>query len=313
MNAPRVSRPTSWLPAILVPALALAAAASWLVGCKGAGSRLLDQGLNVAADVLDAGGQSEAATGLRVARLGLRSFRDIQTDQEHYIGRSVCAQVLANPAFRVSRNPSLSAYVSAIGQTVALGAESVRETYQGYRFVLLDSPSINAFAAPGGYVFITEGAVRETRNEDELAGILAHEVAHVHLKHGLQAIRESNLTEAGQLLLQEVQRRDQGKLTKVFNASVGDITQTLLHGGFSRKQESEADQVGATFLAEVGYAPQALIEFLQRVNFDGGGFADEHPSASQRVDALRKTVSPGPASATPGFEARRRRHARSAR
>jgi len=296
----------------------LVAALGGLVACQGGrAQRFLDSGLATAADVFEAGGRSDVAKALRGSRLALRSFRDINVDQEHYIGRSVCAEVLANPSFRVSDDRARAAYVSSIGQSVAMGADSVRVTYQGYRFVLLDSPTINAFALPGGYVFVTEGAVNATRNEDELAGILAHEVAHVHLKHGLQAIRESNLVAAGEILFQELEeeiaKRDQKRLTSVFGDSVTDVASAAVHGGFSREQEREADVWGARFLSEVGYAPQALADLLQRSDFDGGGFAAEHPSGAERARNLRSRVGAAAASDAPGYEARRQRHERALR
>src|SRR6185369_677645 len=122
-------------------------------------------------------------------------------------------------------------YVSNVGQAIALGAPSVAMPYQGYRFVVLESPTVNAVSVPGGYVFVTTGAVLAARDEEELAGVLAHEIAHVSLKHGLTAIKQSNLMEAGKILASEAAKQSGIQMVRVFGASVSDVFATAVTNG----------------------------------------------------------------------------------
>jgi predicted Zn-dependent protease len=263
-------------------ALALGVSELSLVGCEA-----VDQTLASAADAFERQGDTRTANLLRAGRHTLRGFRDVTIDQEHYIGRSVSAEVLANPKFKLSTDRRMQNYVSSVGQAVALGAADVRATYQGYRFVLLDSPTINAFASPGGYVFITEGAVRAATSEEELAGVLAHEIGHVHAKHGLQAIKNSNFAEATKIGLGEVLKGEKvEQMNKVFGDSIQNVVVSAVENGYSQEQENEADELGAKFAKQAGYSYRGLISYLERADFDGGGFKDDHPSAADRVSAL---------------------------
>jgi len=223
--------------------------------------------------------------------LVLQSVGDIDPDQEYFIGRAVAADILAHPDRALSRRQALQGYVSDVGQAIALGAPSVELPYQGFRFAVLESRTVNAVAAPSGYVFVTTGAVDAARNEDELAALLAHEIAHVQLRHGLAAIRQSNLIEAGKLLAKETVGTGPAQFTQVFGASVADVVGTAVTNGYSRAQESEADRLAVQFLAEAGYSPRALTDILARVDFDGGGFRSDHPSAADRVATLTPLVA----------------------
>ncbi len=277
-----------------------------LVGCA-AMEEVAKVGGDMATQVGYGQQTQQALAAVHAGGLVLRSFADINPDQEYYIGRSVCAEVLANPSFTVSKNQAVQDYVANVGQAIALGAPSIAAPYQGYRFTVLDSKTVNAFAAPAGYVFITSGAVAATRDEEQLAGILAHEIAHVQLKHGLKAIKQSNLVEAGKIIGGEATKQSSVRLVAVFGDSVRDVVGTVVTNGFSREQETEADKVAVTLLREAGYSPQGLVDFLGRVNFDGGGFRSDHPSAADRVAALTPLVGSQPGSPR-GVERRTTRH-----
>ena len=123
----------------------------------------------------------------------VKSFQDITPEQEYCIGRSVGAVLIESypPFDHVASNE----YVNIVGRSVAYASERP-VTFGGYHFLILDSNEINGLAAPGGLIFITRGLLKLARNEDEFAAILAHEIAHVELKHGLQAIQKSRITNA---------------------------------------------------------------------------------------------------------------------
>lgn len=285
-------------------ALALALA---LAGCS-----TVDQALEVGKGVTPFGSVlSQAQSGLRAGSRVVRAAAPIDARQEHFIGRAVSAEILARPGMEVAGDRSVPAYVSNVGQALVLASPNVGETYQGYRFVLLDSPSANAISTPGGYVFVTRGLLALARSEDELAAALAHEVAHVHLGHGLAAIRQSNLTEAAKILGTEAAHEMGGELAGLFGSSVQDVVAEVFTKGFSREQESAADALAVRILADAGYSPGALATLLERANFDGGGFRSDHPSAGDRVAAVRAATGGLPAAR--GVEVRTARFEKSLR
>jgi predicted Zn-dependent protease len=222
-----------------------------------------------------------------------KSFEDLDPSEEHYIGRAVAAQVVAQPEYALSSNEALTDYVNRVGNAIVLNCEAVRHTFIGYHFAVLDTDEINAFAAPGGTIFVTRGLIRRTLNEDELAGVLAHEIAHVSHRHGLGAIKNSNLVAAFQYLASGTSKAtmDQetlGKLTGVFDDSIKDITSSLIKNGYGRDKEYEADKSGAAFAAAAGYQQGALREFIQRLGAEGGsgGVFATHPAPAERLQQL---------------------------
>src|SRR5262245_61776321 len=127
------------------------------------------------------------------------SMRDYSPAEEHYIGRSVAAQILSQ--YSVHGDRSLQEYVNLVGLSV-LAAPEPRKTLTGYHFIVLEGQEVQAVSTPGGFVFLTEGAVRKAKDEDELAAVLAHEVAHVSLNHGIGAIKAATRKKSFGLLAQ---------------------------------------------------------------------------------------------------------------
>ena len=219
-----------------------------------------------------------------------KSFQDLDPSEEHYIGRSVAAEILALPQYPLADGETQLAYVERVGQALATLNDGVRRPFLDYRFGILATDEQNAFACPGGLILVTRGLLAATESEDELAAVLAHEIAHVTLRHGVAAIRQANLTAAfgylgagaAQATLDE---EDLEKLTDVFDDSVGDIVNTMVTSGYSREAELAADELGREFLAGAGYDPQALARVLGRMHGQGGMLAT-HPAPKERVEAL---------------------------
>ncbi len=115
-------------------------------------------------------------------------------EQEHYLGRAIAAAILDK--YGLYKDPSANRYVTLVGQTVAAHSD-LPQTFGGYRFLILDSDEVNALAAPGGIIFITRGMLRACENEDQLAAVLAHEVAHVQARHGVELIKDSRWKKFG--------------------------------------------------------------------------------------------------------------------
>lgn len=227
-----------------------------------------------------------------------KSFQDLDPSEEHYIGRSVAAQILVMPEYPLADVSKadieqLDAYVNRVGQGLSIACDEVRQTFNGYRFGVLESKEINAFAAPGGTIFVTRGLIERTQSEDELAAVLAHEIAHVTLRHGLAAIQKGNLIEAFKYLGQGAAQAtldDQQlqEVTGLFDDSVQDVVASLVKNGFSKEAEYEADALGQRIAAAAGYDSSSLRRFLQRLGKDGGsgGLMSTHPAPADRLENL---------------------------
>lgn len=232
----------------------------------------------------DVGKVTQAAKQLR------SGFSDISESEEYYIGRAVAAQILGR--YKKLDDAKLDRYAQEVLQTVAAASDRPA-TYKGYHVQVLDSDEVNAFAAPGGFVFVTKGMMSLAKNEDELGCVLAHEVAHVSKKHGLKTIQTSRLTSAFALLGGEAAKRyspDQvAKLTQAFEGAIDDVVNKLVLNGYSRDKEYEADKFAAQYARAAGYDPRALEAFLTRMDkasSSHGGVFKTHPAAAKRVSEL---------------------------
>jgi len=220
---------------------------------------------------------------------------DITPEQEYYIGRAVAANILKTyTLYRGS--PALTAYLNRICNAIVINSP-VPDIYNGYHVALLDSQEINAFATSGGHIFITRGLVSSAKSEDALAGVIAHEIAHIQLQHSIRAIKTSRITQAlmvtGVSVAGVVTGYDVNEMTSIFNESVGDIMGTLVNSGYSQAQEFEADAKAMSLLAGAGYNPSGLIEMLkelEKTQKGSSGFNKTHPSPETRRAAAEKVL-----------------------
>lgn len=241
------------------------------------------------------GDLGKVVDSVKTVKKVIKSFEDISPEQEYYIGRAVGASVAGK--YSVYDNQKATMYINTLGQTLAQASDRP-ETFGGYHFLILDSDEINAFAAPGGLIFITRGMLRCTANEDAVAAVLAHEIGHVQLQHGLQSIKKSRFSSmATELTLDALQSKTGGAaamLTGVFQDSINDITTTMITNGYSRKYEKAADKAAVETLKRVGYDPNGLIDMLkvmeERLNPKGKDFAKTHPSPASRIKDVQKTI-----------------------
>ena len=230
---------------------------------------------------------------VRSANRARKGFQDLDPSEEHFIGRSVAAQILAMPAYQVADDAKLTAYVERIGHGLVATNDKVRRPFLDYRFAVLATDEVNAFACPGGLILVSRGLIAKTTSEDELAAILAHEIAHVTLRHGVAAIQKANLAQAFTYLVggaaqAAMTQEDLDKLTNLFDGSIDDIVQTLITNGYSRESEAEADALGREFLATTGYDPQGLERVLHHMEGEGGhgGMFATHPAPKDRIASL---------------------------
>ncbi len=233
----------------------------------------------------------------RMAKQTAKAVRPMTEQEEYYVGRAVAATILGQ--YRLYSNERLTAYVNAIGQTLALTSDRP-STFGGYHFAILDTEEVNALACPGGIIFITRGMLQKAKNEEDLAAILAHEVGHVNHRDGLASIQKSRWVEAVSILGAETARKlggaETAKLVSLFQGSVDDVTKTLLVNGYSREQETEADLSALIFLNRLGYNAYALIDSLEKMAREqtGGsnrGIFATHPGMNQRLSAAKSVLS----------------------
>ena len=255
----------------------------------------------IGAGTLQAFGVIDARTANALAKSGVaweRAFEEITPEQEYYIGRAVAASILTT--YRLETNmPEMTAYLNKI--CMALVVNSARpEIFNGYSVAILATDEINAFATPGGHIFLTRGLIELAPSEDALAAVIAHELAHIQLEHGLLAIRNNRRTQAGMQTVFSVGAAAAGsaeldQIVGIFGESVNVVVESLVTNGFSRRQEEDADSLAMALMALAGYEPSALIEMLQVLEKHQagrpGGFNRTHPTPAQRIANAQRTVN----------------------
>lgn len=202
----------------------------------------------------------------------------ITPEDEVAIGQAIMDEMLEQtPAYP---DAGVQAYVKRVGDQLAIQS---RAPYR-FTFTVIDSNEVNAFAAPGGFVFVTTGALRLMTTESQLAGVLGHEVAHVAKRHGIEAIKKSMLAQG----LAQAVLGDQGSLVQ----AAANIGTNLILKGFDRGAESESDDFGSQYAAAAGYDPRGIEEFLTTLGQHAGETpiwlmpVASHPRSDDRVKSL---------------------------
>lgn len=277
-------------PRTLLALAALALAALILCGCRN--PEALSQALgSFGVNVGGAPVGDYAASAVKGVTAVAHAAEDFNPQQEYYIGRAVGAMLLAK--YHPYNNAAANAYVNEVGQSLAMFSD-MPQTYGGYHFLVLDSAEINAFAAPGGLIFITRGMLRCCSGENALAAVLAHEIGHVQNKDALRAIKRARTTEALAIIGGEAVKHVGGgqlsQLSSIFADSIGDIMTTMVNNGYSRTLEYQADKTAVAILTRTGYNPAGLPDMLaemqKRLTPGGADFAKTHPAPADRISEL---------------------------
>lgn len=254
-----------------------------LTGC----SLLNAAGLNVDSDQVQ-GALVKGAVKATAAQL------PIGPEEELAYGGAIAVQIMQKYG-GLDGTAARATYVQTVGQAVA--AYSTRPELD-YHFAVLNSDAVQALSAPGGYVFVTRGALLKMRNESELAGVLAHEIGHIAAKHALGIIQNVKSRQA-----MTDAAADAWKGAAAFSGVIGKFLDDYLEKGLPQETEFEADQLGTQNLARVGWAPGGLRDFLQvlaslEAQSANDAFYKTHPKTADRVaklDALVATLGTGEA------------------
>lgn len=225
---------------------------------------------------------------------------NIDEEQEIQFGENMSAVLLgARPLYD---NKVINIYVNQIG--LWLASNSTRPDFP-WHFGVINSSSINAFAAPGGYVFITSAMLKQLSNEAQLAAVLAHEIIHVVEQHHLNAIKEGAMRDAlteSLFVSVDAYQTNTGANSKqreykAWTKQISGAAQDLYSKGLNRDDEFQADQQGIQLLARAGYDPFAFITNLQMLNAiaaDDSSLAllyKTHPTPEQRLTALANQLN----------------------
>jgi len=217
-----------------------------------------------------------------------KATTDVDAKEEIEIGGDMAARLLG--AAPLVADEALQRYVNNVGRWLA--AQTERPGLP-WRFGVLDAPQLNAFATPGGYIFVTRGLVARMHNEAELAGVLAHEIAHVLRKHHLKAIQKTAQLELANTVLGSFSRADDTSNRREKMLAAGS---ELFARGLDKDDELEADRLGVVIAARGGYDAYglpAVLQTLQAMNPADSGLAlmfKTHPAPAERLGALEKML-----------------------
>src|SRR2546426_4722026 len=246
-------------------------------------------GLGKIKDKLDAG-KSKAKPVSDRAERAVKNFQEWTPQEEQEIGEATAAKMIA--MFGVIETPALVRYVNLVGQAVAQNAP--RQV--PYRFAILDSDIVGAFALPGGFIFITKTAIEGMTNEAQLAGALGHEVIHVSERHLESEIRgKKNSTWA----IEEAKVKTSGQTPDFLRNRADALLRDMFNTRLSRDKEDGADERGTLLAAQAGYAASGLQEFLRtlaEVNSKPGTqrafgqLLSTHPPFDERIARLTPVV-----------------------
>lgn len=237
--------------------------------------------------------------GLAIAKKA-QEVRDLQmTDaEEQELGKQVSEKIRTR--YGVVQDPAVHKYVSLVGTVLA---QASSRPNLPWTFIVLDTDGVNAFAAPGGYVHITKGALALMKDEAQLATVLGHEITHVTAKHTVRAIQK---TKAVQMGASETLSNSSALMEKAVNATY----QNIVDKGFGRDDENESDETGVVLANKVGYAPTGLTAFLTALKDrnkdkkEKSGLFASHPQMQERIDRITRQIAAQKLTATATVQAR---------
>lgn len=194
----------------------------------------------------------------------------------------------------LSSNQQKQALVDEIGNRLVSKTEAGQTPYKFDFHLLADEQTINAFALPGGQIFITEGLIKLMRTEGELAGVLGHEIGHVVARHAAEHIAKAQLTQGltGAAVLATYDPDDPSTQR---TAAVAALIGSLINMKFSRDDELEADRLGVRFTSEAGYDPRAMIRMMETLAQASKGqrppeFFSTHPNPERRIEQIQAAI-----------------------
>jgi Zn-dependent protease with chaperone function len=231
------------------------------------------------------------ASGVASAQTNIKPGWNLFSPQDDVqIGQQSAVQ--AEQQLPILNDSQVQAYVNRIGQRLAQNAGGPQFQYQ---FRVVNASDINAFALPGGYVYVNRGVLDQAKNEGEVAGVLAHEISHVSLRHGTHQASKAYAAQAGLSILGGILGGKVGQNTAQILNVVGGVGLNALFLKYSRDLESQADVRGAQILAASGYSPADMVSFFQTLeSVDKSkktNWLSDHPAPPDRISRIQKEAS----------------------
>jgi len=224
---------------------------------------------------------------------GETQYVNITPEQEIALGLQAAPQ-MAQEFGGEDENASDQAIVDQIGNNVLQGSPASRSPYQFEFHLLNDDQTINAFALPGGQIFITRALYDKLQTEGELAGVLGHEIGHVVARHSAEQIAKTQLTE-GLTGAAVIATYDPNNPASANSAQVAVLIGQLINLKFGRDDELEADRYGVCFMNDTGYDPNEMISVMQILEASSSGneppeFFSTHPSPANRIQRIQEDI-----------------------
>lgn len=259
--------------------------------------RLGDVTGNVARNVVGGGAAGDviAATVTGITDIREQMGVKFSPEQEYYLGRGVAAHAIAT--YGLDPDEGRQAYVRKIGAALVEAAPRIRSTYGGYHFAVLNSPTPNGISGPGGFVLITRGALDLARSEDQVAAVLAHEIAHVSLQHGEAVIRAGNAWQTNFGALGRVVGAAGGggkfeaQMATLFAETATGFARQLADTGYGSELEYKADLEGTYILYAAGYDAASVKNYLEALPDRPTTAWQAHPDSADRAQRLASAVS----------------------
>mgnify|MGYP006233864275 FL=1 len=229
---------------------------------------------------------------------GMPDFVTITEQQEIEMGRAYHKEILKNS--KILKNKELNKYYVELGEKIA---KASHRPNLDWKFTIIDDPTMNAFATPGGYVYFYRGLLAHFNSEAEFAGVLSHEIAHITARHAVRGMSTAQVTN---LLIGIAASRVPGG--SISNSGF-NLLNVIVNKGYSRKYESEADDIAKEYLGRNGYNQNAMADFLETMKSadeleneiakkegrpaSGGyhGIFSTHPSTENRIEAMKESAS----------------------
>jgi beta-barrel assembly-enhancing protease len=237
--------------------------------------------------LLLAAGAAQAQTAVKPG------FNMFTVQQDIDIGRQSAGQIEGQ--LPMVTNPAVTQYVSRLGSKLAAHAPGSKYPYQ---FKVVNLSDINAFALPGGFVYINRGLIERARTEGELAGVMAHEISHVALRHQTNQVSKAYLAQTGVGILGGLFGSKSGSSTRSIMSAVGGFGLNSLFLKNSRSAEEQADIAGAQIMAKAGYDPMDMARFFDVLRQEAGGnpsklsqFFSDHPAPANRATRIRREAT----------------------
>ena len=226
---------------------------------------------------------------------GQKQHVGVTAGQEIALGLQAAPQMEQQYGGEASGDAQGTALVQSVGQEIVTKSDAHSSPYQFQYHLLADSKTVNAFALPGGQIFITEALLNKLKTRGQLVGVLGHETGHVIARHGAQQLAQQQLTQGltGAAVLASY---DPNNGASRNSAAVAAAVGSLVNLKYSRNDETEADKWGVKLMSEAGYDPRAMLGVMEILQAESQGghtpeFLETHPNPDHRLEHIKQNIA----------------------